>query len=215
MNLFELQKFCSGDEDKKNIATPFSVREFSYATCGKIIVRVPRLENVPERDDAPQVEGPHIGDLFFQEPGCWYDLPIVNVAKEVCGQCSGVGKVLTCPECEGDGEVALSTDYNNYDKQECKSCRGSGVLSEAKWKNLMRQTSRNPDATCEICGGSGSIFPGVPVQIGEAVFSDYLLANLAGLPGPVQIGPFEPLTAARFRFSGGEGLIMPRRSSNS
>lgn len=212
MNLFELQKFCSDDEDKKNIVTPFSVGEFSYATCGKIIVRVPRLEGIPERDDAPQVDAPPLDGLFFQEPGHWHNLPVVAVAKEVCGPCSGVGKVLTCPECEGDGEVSLSTDYNDYDEQECKSCRGNGVLSEAKWKELMRRINANPEATCENCGGSGSVFPGIPVQIGEAVFNDYLLDKLAGLPGPVEIGPFEPLTAARFRFSGGDGLIMPRRS---
>src|SRR6185369_15900200 len=53
MNLEELKKFCARDGTRYHIDKPWSDRDWTYATNGHIIVRIPRLVSVPEDKLAP------------------------------------------------------------------------------------------------------------------------------------------------------------------
>ena len=46
----------------------------------------------------------------------------------VCGSCDDFGMICrtVCPECDGDGTVELTNQYNSYYDIECKSCHGDG-----------------------------------------------------------------------------------------
>lgn len=73
----------------------------------------------------------------------------LTVTKEagLCFQCDGVGintefdADADCEECDGDGEVELDNDYNDY-ICECKSCGGTGKVDSA-------------DGICDSCNGKG------------------------------------------------------------
>ena len=112
----ELARFCSTDETRINIVTPWSKDEYSFATNGHLIVRVPRLVDVPERDAAPS------GDKLFpyKEPPEWVrlsDMEIPEAVRADCSECNGDKTIMhddcsdcnghNCPECNGKGEVIV------------------------------------------------------------------------------------------------------------
>ena len=86
-----------------------------------------------------------------------------------------------CPECHGVGWVTPITAYNEYDDQECLSCAGARKVVAKK-----------------------------NVEIAGVLFDSVRLGRLKRLP-EIEVGPFGHLDAARFRFTGGDGLIMPVR----
>lgn len=65
--------------------------------------------------------------------------------------------------------------------------------------------------TCENCEGTGKVWLHRNVEIGGTAYSDVYLSWIAELPN-AEIGPFPFPDAARFRFDGGDGQLMPRRS---
>lgn len=85
----------------------------------------------------------------------------------------------------------------NPKMQPCGECNGKG-----------KHKHRGTFITCEDCEGKGEIQRHLGIDVGPAKFSDVYLSWLAELPG-VEIGPFEPFDPARFRFQGGDGLLMP------
>lgn len=87
----------------------------------------------------------------------------------------------------------------NPKKQPCEECNGKG-------KHKYQGTFIN----CEECDGTGEYMRHLGIEIGEAKFSDVYLSWIAELPG-AEIGPFKAMDPARFRFTGGEGLLMPRK----
>jgi len=88
---------------------------------------------------------------------------------------------VPCDRCSGTGEI------------ECREC-GSTV-------------------ECPECGGDGKLEPRTPFilhKIGGVSFDAKYLHLLKNFPG-VEIGPNGEGKAARIRFEGGEGLLMPVR----
>lgn len=113
-----LQKFCSDQENRVSINTPWSDEKYSYATDGRLCIRVPRLPDVPERDDAPKNMQKNIFDIQpntgeFQPLGLIVFPPLVGSSK--CTTCHGCG-THTCSTCEDD--------------HECGHCEGSGREAE-------------------------------------------------------------------------------------
>jgi len=83
-------------------------------------------------------------------------------------------------------------------EQDCEECGGSGRIDFAGINNR-----------CQECSGKGKTPRHIGVEVGGIPFSDVYLSWIAELPG-AEIGPMGPLEPARFRFKGGEGLLMPR-----
>lgn len=190
MNKEDLQKYCDRP-DRENIATPFSIGDFTYATNGHVIVRVPRLSDVPERGNAPKAE-----ELFSKmEIGEYFPIPYVPAEKkENCPECEGLGYYTECPECEGSGDVEFSTDYHDY-TETCETCGGSGKF-----------TKENP-LECEKCGGEGKVVKREIMEASRNMYDTKYLRWLKELPN-CMLSTAEYLSPTHFKFDGGDGLIM-------
>jgi hypothetical protein len=113
-----LEKFCDPENARYHIDKPWSIDDVSLATDGKILIRVPRLQDVPECGDAPGAL-----HIFNDNPppsdnGQWQSLP-------------------SCKECDGKAQHIFKTEFNEYTCP-CKTCRGTGMdISEEDVQNLM------------------------------------------------------------------------------
>lgn len=103
MNRAELQQFAAGEDDLRYyIRLPWSRGEWSYATNGHIIVRVPRLADVDENPQAPGAE-----KLFAETKQAEF-IPVPECAMPPdvdCTYCDGTGKDpgdrrYNCKECD-------------------------------------------------------------------------------------------------------------------
>lgn len=105
--IIDLKLFCQPNRER--LAVPFSIGEWTYATDGKICVRVPRRVDVPEIAFCPAAD-----KLSWQEGN--FDVrqlpPIPPAEWSECPVCDGSGHAHTCPdcscdcdECEGKGEI--------------------------------------------------------------------------------------------------------------
>jgi hypothetical protein len=110
--MIDLQQFCG---EMKAISAPWSEGDYSFATNGYALIRVPRRSDIAENEKAPPIMGQNIGSEFGKEPAAWLGIPEFPPPADE-----------ECAECGGDGEVRPSTPYNTYDEQECLSCGGRG-----------------------------------------------------------------------------------------
>ena len=206
-----LQKFC-GNADDSRINRPWSVDGWTMATDGKILIRVPLVDGVEENPKAPDVFHGSVGLAFDKEPEAWVDCPNISEPQPVlCPVCGGDGSNMLCPECDGAGVVYFDTQFNDYGCFECLSCRGSGKVSKAKWSGMVGISMDDAACSCERCHGKGTVFDDKSVDVSGVLFGDRYLALIGELP-EAEIGVFGPEEAAKFRFSGGDGLLMPRRN---
>jgi hypothetical protein len=110
--MINLKPFCSTDQHRPYIMQPFSRGEFTYATDGRLMVRVPRRAEVPEVDTAPQAERvfPKPPATAFR-PAAKVELPPPTSVE--CEICEGRGMQHDCPDCTC----------------ECEPCDGTGKIS--------------------------------------------------------------------------------------
>jgi hypothetical protein len=186
MNLEMIQAFCH-NEPEKNIGKPWTVGEFTYATDGFRLLRVPAIAGVD-----PNNRGVAITNLYLKagpmpDTG-WVDLPALPPTAP-CPKCQG-GKKPVCEECDGNGTVSLSNSYSTYDDIECASCGGTGVGEE-----------------CPECWGYETVETEPEILIGGVTYKTYQIRSFKDLPG-VQIAPAKGVINW-IRFDGGDVLIMP------
>lgn len=103
MTLKTLKSFCA-DESRPALDHPITQGEFTYATNGKLILRVAKMANVPE-----QVE-PKCAGIFdgFQTDADWQKLPALpKLRTEKCLYCYGASRAAkkNCDECDGKSRV--------------------------------------------------------------------------------------------------------------
>lgn len=67
MGDIDLSHFCYTEDDRHNLKRPWSRGDFSYATNGHIMVRVPRRQDLAVNDAAPDVEGRILSKLSFDD----------------------------------------------------------------------------------------------------------------------------------------------------
>jgi hypothetical protein len=110
--MIDLKQFCSTDRIRFNLHNPFSQGEFTYATDGRVAVRVPRIMDFPEADK-PAVSGIFLS-YFKDGPkgSIKVDLPEITTGEQDCKECGGTGHEHDCPDCtcecdfcDGDGTV--------------------------------------------------------------------------------------------------------------
>ena len=112
MSEIDLAPFCEkADGYRLNIKRPFSRAGFTWATDGRILVRVPLRADVEENPNAPHAERlfPDLADVTFAPlPSVkWPEMP----TRAECKWCEGRGTqhdcphcTCTCNECEGTGK---------------------------------------------------------------------------------------------------------------
>jgi len=202
-----LKQFCGTDK----FATPWSYGNWTVACNRHVLVRVPRIDGIGEDKTKPDLSSRYeIGKTLESDPENWVQVPLTKLKSEKCTKCQGTGHVYRCPECDGSGEVELSTDYNDYGEYDCISCDGQGVVSKATWEKLVNSDS-TPMSECEKCQGTGKVCADINIKIGLTTFSARMLNKIASLPN-VMIAPTTPLAVAKFRFYGGDGVVMPIRT---
>lgn len=112
-----LNRFCSKDGFRPSISEPWSRGTYSYATNGHVICRVPRQEDISERDDAPGA----VDKMFdIPAPAEWFPLADMKIPKE---------KMVECSECE-DGKIQHE-ECQDCDGHTCENCNGTGKVSQA------------------------------------------------------------------------------------
>ena len=101
-----LQKFCAHPGKlcaPSAIRAPFSRGEYSYATDGSIMLRVPRIADIPENKDAPKRF-----ESWFEIKGQETSLPDVEVKWFPCKWCEEEEDPPTCRNCYGNGKGFLA-----------------------------------------------------------------------------------------------------------
>lgn len=197
MKQAELSVFAGPDYPK--MAGPFSFGDYSYATNGHILVRVPRLADVPEWEALNEKVARLFEGLDFPAlTAALVEIPdFPQPEPEPCPVCGGTGKISTCPECGGDGEVTFENDFHEYEC-DCLTCYGSGKVS-------------GHESLCGDCNGTGKRKVTEMIEVGCTGFSShYLNLMRERLPG-VKIAPTGPEKPNYFKWDGGDGFLMPMR----
>ena len=202
--IIDLSKFTSG-RMRKQYSEPWSAGDYSYATDGYMVIRVPRIDGMPETKDAKQ-RTEQIDDWLTNSVSSWFNvLPVKPVKLQKCDVCSGAGAVKYCPGCLGAGRRPIRNGHVD-EWPTCQDCGGIGVVPAVK--------NDNPDEECEDCNGTGEVLPDYTEKnttiYGEGRFSNLLLAKLSGFSN-VMIGPRDAYDFALLKFDEGMGLIMPMR----
>ena len=191
-----LQDFCSKDSTRLSINAPWSVGEYTYATDGHILIRVPRLPDVPGNPAAPGTE-----KLFAETvaAGEWLDVSdLPDIEYDSCKECNGTGKQgAICDKCDGEDHRSYPTCEDG--SVECEDCDGTG-LGKA-----------DGEIICEDCSGSGKQKKKQPVKIGKEHVDARLLRLIKDLPGIKVANSEKTLGPLIFRFDDGDGLVMPMR----
>ena len=198
MNLLgSLNRFCGLGEQ---IGNPFINGDYTYATNGHIIVRVPRIAAVVKEVmiDPTTMPWDH-ATLTGWRPIDSYPLP----ERIICARCKGTKKVV-CPECEGTGEAFLRGKEDSYDV-ECLLCNGDMDYKES----------------CDNCDEDGKRYeqrmPRIELPPWDVIVNaEYLYLIRTYLPGPhfLTVNKADenyPMGIIRFKFDGGEGGLMPMR----
>lgn len=97
----QLKPFCS--TFLSHLCEPFSHGNYTYATDGKMIIRVARVDGVDENPSAPSENG--INDVmqqFVEGTATEYIPAFPPVVREVCACCggNGISDWDECQECE-------------------------------------------------------------------------------------------------------------------
>ena len=215
MDIETLKLFCCTDSEKESLSEPYSSGDFTFATNGHVQIRVPRLQEVPESEIAPKItitENDPVGKHYLKEPVEWVAVPAVTVEPTLCTSCGGTGKAVVCPECDGNGWIGTETPWHRYDDQECKSCKGTGQVSVRRYALMGSWKAQMPDPVVQSCDSCnhGVVWPLFGEVINGVRINVRFLDMIGKLPG-AQLGLFGELDIVRFRFDGGDGLVMPMR----
>jgi hypothetical protein len=198
MKLEDLQKFCSSDGTRYKLSTPFSIEDYTYASDGRIIIRVAAIAEA-RRDDVPdglaEVIPPPGADWREVEfPPGWESF---EALPNPCRACQGVGKLPECRRCDGTGEC-------DHCGEQCRRCDGRGVDVDS---------NDTPTRECEDCDGSGMREAAFLVSLnrGGVTVNLKYLKLIASLPGWKLTHRGNEKTVLRFEFDGGAGGVMPTR----
>ena len=108
--MIDLKLFCEKNE-ADILSTPWSAGEFSYATNRKIVIRVPRDQNIPLSDSHVQDADKTIDTFMRKIPENGMNvLPEFEVTTHLCD-------LYKSDQCDGDG---LMCDVGGGDIRFCK-----------------------------------------------------------------------------------------------
>jgi len=107
MKVTDLLPFCSKRERIADIASPWSAGEFTFATNGVVLIRVPRLAEVLERTRVPETTKA----WPREEATEWHPVPDCEVPEDLlCPECKGSKRRTThCFKCNNEGKMEVSS----------------------------------------------------------------------------------------------------------
>jgi hypothetical protein len=154
----DLRKFCSGWN--ANIQRPWSRGDFTYATNGKIIVRTPRLDNVPDHEFAPDA-----ARLKWDNHAHAFPIPdLPDPLVEACPDCCGDEDYMPgCEECSGSGNVLVwgHTDIGGmrYDNEYLALIKGLPGYQFCPVQYDWSKGNRPDPSPFTFDGGDGLLMP--------------------------------------------------------
>jgi len=171
-----LADFCG---QTKSLSEPFCENGYTYASDGKVIVRLPSEEITKNKDCFYDMSS-----LLFEQKGKLVSLPeLPKETKATCDICGGCGKMTGCSECEGG-------------QWECRKCNSTGYFKDGK-------------LICHECNGSGMVVSNFQKTItinGHKLQLGYL-RKLSKLP-EIKIVAHPVKYQHYFKFDGGDGILM-------
>ena len=195
----DITKFCAPGYIRSDLKKPMRHDGFLYATTGHIAVRI---EDDPAIEAEPMPASLQNGVLQDMATDTtdrtWRPVPQVNgaVAKP-CAYCDGTGRVVKCPDCDGDGEF----EHGDH-TYECKACDASG------WGPA---PSKDVGKECRDCCGSGASWQEAVELDGVHIAARYIHLIGTEIPG-AEIGiSKDPAGIQLFRAPGIVGCVMPMR----
>lgn len=230
----DLKSFCwpsDTDSYRADLAEPFSSDAYTYATDGRIMVRVERVagtevEPKPDFDLGSKVKTLE-GYLSRIDGAKFEPMPSVDIPPKPpyvpnpCTDCGATGKVhsIECYKCQGRGITICPTCDHEDD---CERCNGAGCIDRPA------KLDDNPEhiEVCDNCKGTGDLGdpntdPIVFTRVGPYWIDRKYVVLMQTLPGleidmsnvgwhvstsGASIGHSAPVL---FRFDGGVGGIMP------
>jgi hypothetical protein len=198
MTIEQLQPFCSTDKSRVGIVAPFTKGGWTYATNGRIMIRVPAIPGVEDRPGTPinpekVLPGREVCGTPVELPPGWGNFP-VNI--KTCKRCGGGGRTIRCRHCDGEGHKPCPTCLHDEDCDEC----GALGFSPASGDN---------GEPCEGCCGLGTLEDNTPVVLNRGAMEANLpLLRLAStLPG-LRMFHGGKKVSIRLEFEGGgEGAL--------
>jgi hypothetical protein len=193
--MIDLQKFCHKNNNTMN--RPWTKLNYTYATNGFILVRVPAVYGIEENSMAPNNAPSLLPENIITGKDDWIIPTVEKVKLRTCSSCGGIGRMSNCPECGGEGFVTLDNQHNSYEV-DCQTCDGYGTLGDDKG-----------DMICNECIGTGKAWPDKAITIGGNTFTLSILRLIVDLPD-IKIEPeAQNENPVQFCFDYGDGVIMP------
>jgi len=163
----DLMKFCLNDpcSAHQELSQPWSRRDYTCATDGRIMIRIPRLPDVPEY--AGKIDIGKIWPKEIMTELC--DIPDYPAPQFVnCPECGGKGTYVneagkptaTCDYCDGDKTIPI------YSRIEINGCLFNDHLLSLikdlpgiKICPVKKDTTTYPPSYFKFDGGDGLIMP--------------------------------------------------------
>lgn len=197
-----LEQFCHKVKSAPT-SKPWSIGQHTYATDGKVLLRVKRIDEISENEACPNFPLTGLQKWFEKQDGdSFFDLPECAPKIESCSCCQGTGLVEICQDCNGEGVIFLESKLRHEYTFECEHCKGLCFLSSQDEVSEM----------CIYCNGAGVKIEENKIQIGPAFLSTKYIYLLKKELNNIEICPRSDLNPAYFKFDGGDGILMPMRA---
>jgi len=132
--MIDLQKYCSTDSNQPTLHHPFSGGDYSYATNGHVAIRIPRRDDIPERDGSPSIEKifTDITSVSRYERVPAFEFQPVT---HECDGCNGGWGVHDCPDCRCERD---DCDGTGKIEEQVSACF-YGTFYNAKYLTWLRE----------------------------------------------------------------------------
>jgi len=201
----DLKPFCADDDDPRYyLRTPFNLNGYTVAVDGHVCVRVGLDDSYNDLQEDKCESISNVLNKHFHDVESINFKPFKALPDLVycdCKACAGTGFMIKrqCHECDGEGELTLSSSCNDYEV-DCYSCSGKGEI-----------TIKNTKETCIECNGSKQIVDHFKntIELGGSRVNNYLMKPVAELPNAMYA--YTGDMAYIVKFDGGHAIVMGTR----
>lgn len=179
MKYKDLKAFCAKDFSRASIMVPILVGDWLYATDGHICIRAKGIE-LPEGFGT----GPVDGFDSWPEPS---QSVLDGLTRFFQEEPRGLKRILSFPKLNPRIECKVREGHGAFP---CEAC--------------------DHENDCPGCWGEGYNQEEIRLDLGGVFMSGNLLGRILHFPElEIELRPWDRLKGQRFRFNGGEGIIMP------
>lgn len=196
-----INDFCGKDDNREYLHQPFNLGNRTIATNGHMMLSTPKYGEHKECPD--KISG--IITKFINELKTLSFAPIPDIKmpeKVICSSCGGSKKAVIkyCEECDGDGWVDATTEYNTYYGLDCKTCDGNG-----------NEVIVGGDKDCPTCEGKGNVFPSIKIVDICGVKINMNFLSMIYEEKNLEVSAGKEKHVLYFRSGNNEGVIMGMR----